>query len=317
MRNCNANTRRKIVRAIADYVRRAAEDPDGAARDQFIGSGAISRLEGRLRDIYGLPYCLLTNNATNAWFALILALCDKLRGSEVIVPPQSWGSTFAALEHIRCKLVFAEARPDCNPDPRSIERLITPRTTAIVAVDFQGRPHDTFALRRIASRHGLLYLSDAAASFGARYRGRPASSLADGLIISFGPEKAMSWGEGGAILMRDEATYARIIQLALHPHRYRREYSLSEATDWQFVNCRIHPLAAAIGEVLISDVDHEFLRPRLAARAQQVRAAPKSCSQRTRIANGMRHCIKSPHSELPLSRLTSSSLRNSKRKAFK
>src|SRR5437868_3782948 len=90
MRNCNANTQRKIVRAIAAYLRRASEDPDGAAREQFIGGGAIGRLEETLRAYYGLPHCLLTNNATNAWFALVLALADKLRGAEVIVPPQSW-----------------------------------------------------------------------------------------------------------------------------------------------------------------------------------------------------------------------------------
>ena len=251
MRNCNANTQRKIVRAIAAYLRRAAKDPDGAAREQLIGGGAIGRLEERLRDYYGLPFCLLTNNATNAWFALMLALAEKLRSSEVIVPPQSWGSTFAALEHVRCKLLFAEARRDGNLDPRRIERLITPRTTAIVAVDFQGRPHDTFALRRIASRHDLLYLSDAAASFGEHYRGRPASSLADALVISFGPQKAMSWGEGGAVLVRDETTYARIVQLALHPLRYRREYSLTEATSEQILNLRPNPLSAVVGEVTL------------------------------------------------------------------
>jgi dTDP-4-amino-4,6-dideoxygalactose transaminase len=250
MRNCNANTQRKIVSAIASYLRRAAEDPDGMAREQFIGGGAIGRLEEKLRLYYGLPHCLLTNNATNAWFALVLALGDKLRGAEVIVPPQSWGSTFAALKHIRCKLVSADARRDGNLDPRSVERLITPRTAAIVAVDFQGRPHDTFAIRRIATCRGLLYLSDAAASFGARYRDRPASSLADALVVSFGPQKAMSWGEGGAALMRDEATFAHVVQLAFHPLRYRREFSLTQATDRQFLNCRIHPLVALIGDLM-------------------------------------------------------------------
>ena len=257
MRNCNPNTQRKIVRAIASYLRRAAKDPDGVAHGQFIGGGAISRMEEKLRAYYGLPHCLLTNNATNAWLALILAFADKLRGAEVIVPPQSWGSTFAALKHIRCKLVSADPRRDGNLDPRSVERLITPRTAAIVAVDFQGRPHDTFALRRIATRHGLLYLSDAAASFGARYRGRPASGLADAFVISFGPQKRMSWGEGGAVVLRDEATYARIIQLALHPLRYRREFSLTEATNRQFLNCRIHPLAAVIGEVIVEKATRE------------------------------------------------------------
>lgn len=251
MRNCNAGTQRKIVRAIAAYLRRSAEDPDGLAREQFIGGGAIGRVEEKLRAYYGMPHCLLTNNATNAWFALILALADRLRGAEVIVPPQSWGSTFAALKHIRCKLVPADARHDGNLDPRSVERLITPRTAAIVAVDFQGCPHDTFAIRRIAKRHSVLYLSDAAASFGAHYRRRPASNLADALVISFGPQKAMSWGEGGAVVLRDEATYARIIQLALHPLRYRREFSLTEASDQQFSNCRIHPLGAVIGELIL------------------------------------------------------------------
>lgn len=251
------------MRAISIYLRRVVKDPDGAAREQFLGGGDIRRLEGKLRAFYGLPYCALVNCATNGWLALMLALADKLRGAEVIVPPQSWGSTFAALEHVGCRLVFANARRDGNIDPRNVEQLITPRTRAIVAVDFRGRPHDTFAMRRISARHGLLYLSDAAASFGIRYRSRPASSLADALVVSFGPQKTMSWGEGGAVLLRDEDTYARIIQLALHPLRYRREFSLTEATDRQFLNCRIHPLAAVIGEALLSDTTEEAATPKI------------------------------------------------------
>jgi dTDP-4-amino-4,6-dideoxygalactose transaminase len=253
MRNCNANTQRKIVRAIATYLRRAAKDPEGVAREQFIGGGAIGRVEEKLRAYYGLPHCLLTNNATNGWFALILALAEKLRGGEVIVSPPSWGSTLAPLKHVRCKIVYANARSNGNVDPRSVERLINPRTVAIVAVDFLGCPHDTFAIRRIATRHGLLYLSDAAASFGTHCRRRLASSLADALVISFGSQKRMSWGEGGAVLLRDESNYARIIQLALHPHRYRREYSLTHSTCEQIINLRPHPLSAVVGEVVLAD----------------------------------------------------------------
>lgn len=248
----NSHQRRQAQRALLRFLRNLWANPNAFAREHLAGRGATQNLEQKIAHRMGFPHCVLVNNATNGWLALVIALEERLAGKEVIVPPHSWGSTYAALEHIGCKLIFAPARRDGNVAAGQVERLIKRNTSAIVATDCRGRPHDTFALRRIADRHQLIYLSDAASSFGTNYRGRPASSRADALVISLGPLKPICLGEGGAILTRDEKTYQTIVRGTMHPSRYAREYSLLDATDRQLLNCRPYPLMALLGDMLFT-----------------------------------------------------------------
>lgn len=250
--NCQpqpTDTESLVLAAIAAWLRRRAEFPDGVKREQLAGGGAIAVFEERLREFAGASHCLAVDNATNGLRALALAL--DLRGGQIIAPPQSWGGTFAPFEDCGCKLVLADSDSRGNVCPSSVARLITPTTRAVLAVDFQGHPHQMFALRRVCDEHRLIYLADAASSFGRTLRGHPASSLADAWVYSFGPGKPLDLGEGGAILTRDSALHERLVALTQHPARYRRDYSLTEATDRQVLNCRIHPLAALIGSILL------------------------------------------------------------------
>lgn len=86
--------------------------------------------------------------------------------------------------------------------------------------------------------------------FDVRWGGRPhASSLSDSFVISFGPQKLVSWGEGGAVVLRDDATHARILPSSPFLPALPAQFSLTRATNHQFLNCRIHPLAPIIGEI--------------------------------------------------------------------
>lgn len=241
-----------ILDAVASWVQRRAEFPDGMKREQLAGGGPIAAFEALLRESTGAPHCLAVDNATNGLRAMVLAL--DLHGAEIVAPPQSWGGTYAPFEDLGCKLILAESDSRGNICPSSIARLITSSTRAVLTADYHGHPHQMFAVRRICDEHHLFYLADAASSFGRMLRGRPASSLADAWVYSFGPGKPLDLGEGGAILTRDAALHERLVALTQHPARYRREYSLSDANDRQVTNCRIHPLAALMGEVCLQQL---------------------------------------------------------------
>ena len=94
--------------------------------------------------------------------------------------------------------MFADIQPDtANIDPQAVEAAITPRTKAIVAVDYAGHPADLDELRTISDRHGIYLIEDAAHSIGSIYKGRPVGSIADITTFSFFPTKNLTTGEGG------------------------------------------------------------------------------------------------------------------------
>lgn len=233
--------------AFSRWLDQLCNEP-GACRDHLRGLGAVGRFEEKLRRLYGKRHCLLVSSATTG--LLSSAWCFGIVNSEVVVPPTSYGATYATLEFLENNLVFAEADLDGNMAPSSVERLLTPQTKAVVASDWNGRPHDMFSLRTICNRSGVIYLADASQSYGNTRNGLPASSLADALILSFGPGKGLFCGEGGAILTSDDNLYERLVATIQHPERYGREFNLDLQTDMQFLNGRIHPVAAIMGDVL-------------------------------------------------------------------
>lgn len=241
----------ELACAITAYLNGGSLNPNWNRIRQLRGQGPIREFEVRLSEFVGKRYCLATNNATNALLAL--ALATGLTRKEIITTPKSYGATWGPFLLLKNRLRLAEFDGDGNISPDSVESLITKRTYAVLAVDFQGVPHDSAALGRICSGHGVLYLADAAQSFGRRLPdGSHAAHFADAFVLSFGPGKTLDCGEGGAILTDHEWIYRECIRICQHPERYRFEYSLLDSTEVQPINARIHPVAAMIGLVQLS-----------------------------------------------------------------
>jgi dTDP-4-amino-4,6-dideoxygalactose transaminase len=121
-------------------------------------------------------------------------------GDEVITPPITFIATQATAALFGAKIVFADVQSvTANIDPIAVEAAITPRTKAIVAVDYAGHPADLDELRAIADRYGIFLIEDAAHSIGSTYRGRTVGSIADITTFSFFPTKNLTTGEGGAV----------------------------------------------------------------------------------------------------------------------
>lgn len=210
---------------------------------QLAGLGAISALEARLENMYGLPYALAVSSATSGLLAL--GIVAELAAAEFVTTAYTWGGTVAPFMMLGGRPVFADIDPGTlTLDPRSVERAITENTRAIVSVDVHGNPADDASLREIANRHGVLFIADSAQGFGATREGRPASVLADALVLSFSTGKSLAAGEGGAILTSHPDIYERLLLLTQHPSRVARELGMARRTEHVPLNARMHPAAA-------------------------------------------------------------------------
>jgi dTDP-4-amino-4,6-dideoxygalactose transaminase len=152
-------------------------------------------------------HCLYGISACNGTVTLELALAvlGVKEGDEVIVPAISFISTATAVSRAGATPVFVDLEPwSFNLDPRRVEEAITPRTRAIVPVHFAGMPFQVDALCRIASKHSLRMIEDAAHAQGSEYRGRRAGSFGICGSFSFQNGKVLSSGEGGMLTTHSE-----------------------------------------------------------------------------------------------------------------
>jgi dTDP-4-amino-4,6-dideoxygalactose transaminase len=192
------------------------------SQSQFILGPAVERFETAFAAYLGARFCVGVNNGTSA-LHMALQACDIGPGDEVITTPHTWISTSWAISYVGAKPVYVDIDPlSYNIDPALIERAITPRTKAILPVHLYGQSCDMEALGRVAQRHGLLLLEDAAQAHGAAWRSRRLGSLGRAGCFSFYPGKNLgALGEGGAVVTDDEALAARIRRLRDHAQQGR------------------------------------------------------------------------------------------------
>jgi dTDP-4-amino-4,6-dideoxygalactose transaminase len=160
-------------------------------------------LEAQLVARYAVGGAVAVSNCGAALHLALLAL-DVQPGSEVIVADYTFPAPAHAVRYVGAEPVFADVRRDTGTiDPQAVADLIGPRTAGVIAVDTVGLPADYAELTRIAERHGLFLVEDAACAVGATYQGREAGALAPVACLSFHGRKGATSGEGGALLTAD------------------------------------------------------------------------------------------------------------------
>ena len=191
------------------------EAVEGVLRGDWLTTGpAVVEFESALADWTGGVPVVSVSSGTAALHAAY-AGAGVGPGDEIITPPLTFVATQATAMLLGAAPVFADVTEDTgNLDPEAVEAAITPRTVAIVAVDYAGHPADMDALADIARRHRLLLIEDAAHSLGSSYRGRPVGSLADLTTFSFYPTKNITTGEGGAVAAQDLSVLERVRRFA-------------------------------------------------------------------------------------------------------
>lgn len=172
-------------------------------------SDYIKKFEAQFAEYVGAKHALATSSCTGALHVALLAL-GVGPGHEVIIPEITWIATASAVVYTGATPVFADIRPDSwVMDPEKVEKLITPRTKAIIPVHLYGHPVEMHRLYELAEKHGISILEDAAPSIGARYKGKRTGSLGRVAAFSFQGAKALVTGEGGMLVTSDDALMER------------------------------------------------------------------------------------------------------------
>ena len=196
-------------------------------RGDFLTCGPnITSLEKALCDLTGAKYCIAISNGTAALHVACMA-AGVGPGDEVITTPITFAASANCALYCGATPVFADINPETyNIDPEDIERKITDKTKAVVAVDFTGQAVEIEKIRAICDKHNLIFIEDGAHSIGTNYNGVPVGGLADMTTFSFHPVKTVTGGEGGAVLTNDEEIYEKL-QL-YRSHGITRKESLME-----------------------------------------------------------------------------------------
>jgi UDP-4-amino-4,6-dideoxy-N-acetyl-beta-L-altrosamine transaminase len=203
-------------------------------------------------------------------------------GDEAVTTPMTFCATANCVLYQGAAPVFADVRPDTlNLDPAELARRITPRTKAVLPVDYAGHPADLDAILATAARHGLTVIEDACHALGARFRGRPVGSLSHMTVFSFHPVKHITAGEGGMVTT-DDAELARRLRV-FRNHGIDSDARARQARQQWFYemvllgyNYRLTDLACALGlSQLVKLPESLTRRTRIAARySEAIRALP-------------------------------------------
>lgn len=159
----------------------------------------VAEFEKIFAEYVGAKYAVAVTSATTALF-LSLYMLDVGPEDEVIVPSFSFIATANVVVQVGAKPVFADINPRTfNIDPVDVEKKITKKTKVIIPVDQVGLPYDHVAINRVARRHKLHIVEDAACAIGSEYKGRKIGSINRLSCFSFHPRKVITTGDGGMI----------------------------------------------------------------------------------------------------------------------
>ncbi len=240
------------------YARQTIDEDDVAAvvatlRSDWLTTGPlVEEFENAFASEVGTQHAVAVSSGTAALHVAVAALGIGT-GDEVIVPAMTFVATANCVVLQGGTPVFADVdSKTLLIDPDQIEALLTPRTRAVIAVDYAGHPCDYDALREITDAHGIAIIADACHAVGGRYREQPVGGLADLSTFSFHPAKHIATGEGGMITTGDMdlARRARIFRNhgITTDHRERAEQGswFYEMVDLGF-NYRLTDFQCALG----------------------------------------------------------------------
>lgn len=186
-------------------------------RSGWITSGPkVRQFEEMFKQRLGVPHALAFTSATAGLHVLLTAL-EIGPGDEVIVPSMTWVSTANMVERVGARAVLADVDPlTLQMDPAAVERLISPRTKAVIPVHYAGEPSDLDAIRQLIAGRDIFLIEDAAHALGTTYKGKEIGSDSFAAIFSFHPIKNITTGEGGVVVCHDSDLARRLALLRFH-----------------------------------------------------------------------------------------------------
>jgi dTDP-3-amino-3,4,6-trideoxy-alpha-D-glucose transaminase len=229
--------------------------------DPVLGA-SVDRFEASLARYHGVAHAVGMGSGTDALVCMVRGL-GLGPGDEVVTGAHTFAGVVSALVQAGVEPVLVDASPrSMLIDADAVERALTRRTRAVLAVHMYGHPVDLDPLVALCRERGLLLLEDAAQAHGARYRGRPVGGFGEATALSFHPSKNLgAFGDGGAVLTSSDAL----------AHRLRIDRNLGKDGKYRFAaigpNSKLDTLQAAILAVKLRHLDAWVARRRaLAAR---------------------------------------------------
>ena len=215
----------------------------GKASIHLDGTFEVSQLEAKLSRYYEKKHCLLMSNATTALHSIAMA-ANVSSNTHVVAPAFGWTGSIAPFLHAGAQITTAPVDDRFCLDPKRVEEHIKQASSLLLSIDTGGNAANGKALKEIAEKHNMLYISDAAQSLGAVRDGRAAGSYADVVVTSFTYGKSIFGGEGAALMTDDFELYKQIVRLTQHPNRQQKVCGIGNYDPFTPLNGRIHPLAA-------------------------------------------------------------------------
>jgi perosamine synthetase len=222
----------------------------------------ISRFETQFADYIGVNHATTVCNGTVALHLGMAALGLKA-GDEVIVPTLTYVASVNAIVQTGATPVFVDCLDSTwQMDHFEIERKLSPKTKAIMAVHLYGLPCDMSAIARIARDYNLFLIEDCAEGLGSRYKGQHVGTFGDIATFSFYGNKTITTGEGGMVVSKDESIARKVYHLKTQAVSPVKEY-------WHDVlgyNYRMTNICAAIGVAQLESVDEILAKKRQVAK---------------------------------------------------
>ncbi|MGQ9497928.1 MAG: UDP-4-amino-4,6-dideoxy-N-acetyl-beta-L-altrosamine transaminase [Desulfotomaculales bacterium] len=261
------------------YAHQLIEEDDIAAvvevlKGDWLTTGPkIAEFEAAFARYVGAKYAVAVSSGTAALHAACFA-AGVSRGDEVITTPLTFVASANCIIFVGAKPVFADVDPQTyNIDPADVERKITPKTTAVIAVHYTGQPCDMDAIHAVAERHNLAVIEDAAHALGATYKGRRIGSLGNLTAFSLHPVKHITTGEGGVVTTDDEELYHWLLLFRNHGIVRDRARMVNDEGPWYYevqdvgYNYRMTDFQAALGLSQLGKLERFLARRReIAAR---------------------------------------------------
>lgn len=222
----------------------------------------IERFEADFAEVCQTRHAIACSNGTTALHLALMAH-DVQPDDEIIIPTLTYIATANAVVYCNARPIFVDSDPETwNINPELIEGKITQRTKGIIVVHLYGHPVDMDPIMRIARKHGLFVIEDAAEAVGAEYKGKRVGSIGDTSIFSLFGNKIITTGEGGVVATNDDSVARKVRLLKGQGMDPDRRY-------WFPIigyNYRMTNIQAAIGCAQLENVEWHIEQRRRVAR---------------------------------------------------
>jgi dTDP-4-amino-4,6-dideoxygalactose transaminase len=218
-------------------------------KSAFIGGQPVRDFEKSYAESYGIRHCIACGNGTDAIY-VVLRMLGIGPGDEVITTAASWISTSETISQTGATPVFVDVDDYFLMDPALLERVLTPRTKAVIPVHLYGQAADMTRVMQVCETRGLNLIEDCAQAHFAEWRGKRVGTFGNAATFSFYPGKNLgAWGDAGAIVTNDDDLARRCRMYANHGALVKHQHEI------EGINSRMDGLQAALLTAKLRHID--------------------------------------------------------------